>query len=450
MSANAVGWRLSEVCVAMSSSTGSRAVVRPAFSLLWLVALISACGGGDSTPGGSRGGQGTIAGAPGQQGNGNSQGTAGAAGAGGDGFGNSMMMTMAPRTMPPAAVNPNACQSTSMKAETGLAAVDIVWIIDGSGSMIDEAARLQQNMASFTSTIAMAGVDTHVVLIGPDDLAMGSTLAGSGQYRFVKDDVDSFNALDRLIARFADYSTFLRPAAHVHFIIVTDDESRYMNLGAPMERAEGFRTAMDGLLAVPFTVHAIASPGMANELPCTPVVEDPAFQKCCLDSFFGFLTPLPPGCDMYGMKINLFECPALGGAAANGVTYQQLVTATTGVFANICAADWSKVFSSLSDAVIESAPLPCNYPIPPAPAGMSLDRNKVNVKYTPQGADPAMVQPYGKVGGVDGCGDLSAWYFDNEMTPTQVMLCPTACNAVGSGTGGSVDVLFGCETVVVK
>jgi hypothetical protein len=81
---------------------------------------------------------------------------------------------------------------------------------------------------------------------------------------------------------------------------------------------------------------------------------------------------------------------------------------------------------------------------------MSLDRNKVNVKYTPQGADPASVQPYGKVAGVDACGDLAAWYFDNEMAPTQVMLCPGACNAVGAGTGGSVDVLFGCATVVVK
>ena len=80
---------------------------------------------------------------------------------------------------------------------------------------------------------------------------------------------------------------------------------------------------------------------------------------------------------------------------------------------------------------------------------MSLDKGKVNVKYIPQGGDPSTVQPYGKVAGADACGDLSAWYFDNDLAPTEVLLCPAACTAVGSGAGGSVDVLFGCATVVV-
>src|ERR1044071_3545297 len=112
----------------------TKAHLRPAFGVVFsAVLLASGCGSGDGT-GGGRTGAGTVTPAPGQQGNGMSpgagSGAAMAGGGGSDGFGNSMTMGMKPRELPPMAVDPNACQSTSMKAETGLAAVDIVWIID--------------------------------------------------------------------------------------------------------------------------------------------------------------------------------------------------------------------------------------------------------------------------------------------------------------------------------
>jgi hypothetical protein len=347
-------------------------------------------------------------------------------------------------------VDADACQSTGKTAETGLAAVDIVWIIDGSGSMVDEAERLQMNIDNFVSTISAAGVDTHVVLIGEQDLVPpASMLAQSGNYLFVNDKVDSWNALDRLIARFPDYKQFLRPTAHVHFIVVTDDESRYMNLATPDERAMNFRSAMDGLLGGGYTVHAIASPGNEGELACIPESVDPAIAKCCQDYLLNLFLTYPAGCDQYMDQVTVLTCPFLGGASAPGVTYQRLATSTSGVFASICAQDWTTVFGSLSDAVIESAPLPCNYAIPPPPAGMSFDRSKVNVKYTPQGADSSSVQPYSKVSDSAACGDRTGWYFDNDAMPSEVLLCPAACEAVGGGQGGKVDVLFGCATIVV-
>jgi hypothetical protein len=337
-----------------------------------------------------------------------------------------------------------------MTAKTGLAAVDIVWIIDGSGSMADEAQRLQMNIDSFVSTISAAGVDTHVVLVGEQDLVpAGSMLATSGNYLFVQDKVDSWNALDELIARFPDYQKFLRPTAHVHFIVVTDDESRYMNLGTPDQRAMGFQSAMDGMLDAEFTVHAIASPGNEGDLPCIPDSVDPAVAKCCQDYLLNLFLTYPAGCDQYMDQVTILTCPFLGGAAAPGVTYQRVTTNTSGVFASICSEDWTTVFGSLSDAVIESAPLPCNYAIPPPPSGMSFDRGKVNVKYTPEGADPASVQPYGKVSDAAACSDRLGWYFDSDAAPSEVLLCPSACEAVGGGQGGMVDVLFGCATIVV-
>jgi hypothetical protein len=392
------------------------------------------------------GGAGGTGSAHGDAGSGNAGAGAGAAGT--DNFGNSGMMTSMMHGSQQPMVNPDACQSTGQTAMTGIAAVDIVWVIDGSGSMSDEAERLQMNIDNFTSTISASGVDTHVVLVGQKDLVpANSMLAQSGKYLFVQDDVDSWNAFERLVARFPDYKSFLRPSAHVHFIVVTDDESRYMNLQTPDERAMGFQTAMDGLLDSEFTVHAIASPGNEGDLPCIPDSVDPAIAKCCQDYIASLFLTFPMGCDMD--KVTILTCPFLGGAAAPGVTYQREVTNTGGVFASICSEDWTQVFGSLSDAVIASAPLPCDYAIPPPPTGMSFDRTKVNVKYTPQGADPASVQPYGKVKDADACGDEDGWYFDDDTNPTKVMLCPTTCAAVGGGEGGAVDVLFGCATVVV-
>jgi len=415
-------------------------------SAVLLMVVGSACGAGDAGSGsrGAPNGTALNGGTPQAGSGGSNQGT--------DAFGNSTTKvdTSGASMMQPV-VDSDACQSTGKSAETGLAAVDIVWIIDGSGSMADEAERLQMNIDSFVASISSAGVDTHVVLVGETDLVpAGSNLATSGNYLYVQDKVDSWNALDRLIERYPDYQSFLRPTAHVHFIIVTDDESRYMGLGTPEARAQGFEMAMDGMLDAEFTVHAIASPGTADDLPCIPESVPAEVAKCCQDYILGLFLTYPAGCDAYMDQVTPLNCPFLGGAAAPGVTYQDVATSTGGVFASICAEDWTGVFSSLSDAVIESAPLPCNYAIPPPPQGMSFDVGKVNVKYTPPGADPNSVQPYGHVADADACGDREAWYFDDPTVPSEVLLCPSVCEQVGSGQGGTVDVLFGCATIMVQ
>ena len=346
-------------------------------------------------------------------------------------------------------VDPAACQSTGKQAEAGLASADIVWVIDGSGSMVDEAQRVQTNIDSFVTGITAAGVDTHVVMLGENDLVpAGSTLAQSGNYLYIDDEVDSTNALQRIVERFADYQSFLRPNAHVHFIVVTDDEARFMNLNTPQERAQAFQTDMAGRLAS-FSLHAIASPGNPGDLPCAPESVPAEIVQCCRDYLLTFFTAVPAGCEQH-MQVNPLDCAFIGGAAAPGTTYFELARTTNGVGSSICAEDWTMVFGSLRDAVIESAPLPCNYAIPPPPAGMSFQRGLVNVKYTPAGADPMTVTPYPGVANAMACGDKLAWHYDNPDAPTEVLLCPRACETVGAATGGSVDVLFGCATILVE
>src|SRR5262245_27178640 len=51
------------------------------------------------------------------------------------------------------------------EATQATAPVDILWVIDNSGSMGEEEDRVQDNMNNFAMSIAASGVDYHVIVI---------------------------------------------------------------------------------------------------------------------------------------------------------------------------------------------------------------------------------------------------------------------------------------------
>jgi hypothetical protein len=87
--------------------------------------------------------------------------------------------------------------------------------------------------------------------------------------------------------------------------------------------------------------------------------------------------------------------------------------------------------------------LPCQWKIPPTPAGQQFDPQKVNVRFTPKGGSP---QDFGYVAQADCSRASNAWYFDNPNQPTQVFVCPTTCDMLKASAGAEVDVAFGCAT----
>ena len=374
-------------------------------------------------------------------------------------FRNSARPVFEPQEQPTAGTSADPegpCPSIARTATPDLGPADVVWIIDGSGSMLDEAERLQRNLDSFASTVSGAGVDTRVVLIAQLDLVpAGSALAQGGNYLFVPAMVDSHNALDLLVASYDAYASFLRPEAHVHFIVVTDDESQYAALPTAQQRATGFRDAMDSLLTMQYTLHTVSSPVEEGDPPCLPQAVTQEVLDCCLTCFFLCFDAPPAGCehllDPNGAPlINPLSCGFLGGAARPGVTYYTLAEMTGGVAASICADDWTHVFGALSEAVIESAPLPCAYPIPDPPPGMFFERAKVNVRFTPTGAPADSVDPFPAVPSADACGDDTAWYYDNPGAPAEIVLCPASCAAVRSDRGGEMQIVFGCDTLLLE
>jgi hypothetical protein len=378
--------------------------------LAFLVALALGCSAADPD---SNGGRTTTSGG--------SSGASGAAGAGASG-GSSGVGGIDNPTDPLAGmgglggmggsgggVDPEMCQSVSQTAEVMPGPVDIVWAIDTSGSMVDEVAAVNANITNFATMIQSAGIDHHVVMLASNDVALGTPLGDdAAHYLWMLSAVGSNNALQVMLDMYASYSSFLRPNAPLHLVVVTDDETW-------LPAAE-FRTQMEMLSGKQFIFHAIASENastdpMALPLPCTGA------------------------CGI----------PIVCGAFAPGLEYYNLADATGGQKSSICAADWSTVFGPLQEAVIESVPLPCNYPIPMPPDGETLDPEKVNMELTAQGTATKMVIPRAPSEG--DCMANQAWFYDDPAAPTQLLLCPATCELAQAG--GTVDIAFGCETVVI-
>jgi hypothetical protein len=319
-------------------------------------------------------------------------------------------------------VGGDSCAAEGAEAEVGLQGADIVWVIDNSCSMAVEAAAVQANMNRFTTSLIDQGINVNMVLISsamvagmcdPSDwlcalsggfnygVCIGAPF-GSGMCpmdskppNFLHLDlpVGSTNALQMVTDTYSQWSHMMRPGTSKHFAVVTDDDS---------------------------DVDAATFTQRVNAL-------DPAmFASWRYHGIFSFTA-----------------CP---DAASVGTVHQQLVTQTGGVAGDLCTQQFDPVFDLLAMDVAEKAEIACDWPIPAPPTGQTLDKNKVNVRYTRPdntGVDVLRIPP-----GED-CGDREGWVYDNDELPSQVIACPASCDGFRA-TGGKVDVLFGCASVLVE
>jgi hypothetical protein len=70
----------------------------------------------------------------------------------------------------------------------------------------------------------------------------------------------------------------------------------------------------------------------------------------------------------------------------------------------------------------------------------------VNVWFTPQGGAEEIIY---KVGGAAACDpNLGGWYYDNPNNPTEIILCPKSCEAIG-GSKGNIRIELGCTTIEI-
>lgn len=295
------------------------------------------------------------------------------------------------------------CADTRVDADKKPGSVNVVWVIDTSGSMRGEAAQVQQNLNGFSQQIVDAGLaDYRVVVVSersfvnvPDPLGSDAT-----HFLHVEQRVGSQAPLQALLDRFADYHDFLIADALTHFVAVTDDNS---NLSG-----QDWQAQMTSALGNDnFRLNAIASP------------------------------PGESSVDLFGFSVGACTGPN-GSASRAGDAYWQAAMATGGATFSICSGDWSMLLDELAMSVSESATVPCSLSLPASPQGQVLDYDTVNVVL----GNSALP----RVDGESACGSKAGWYYDDPAAPSGIQLCPSSCDAAVNG--GSLQVALGCTTIV--
>jgi hypothetical protein len=303
------------------------------------------------------------------------------------------------------------CAAAAVEADLVARPSDIIWIVDQSGSMDQETSHVQQKINDFATLIDASGIDYRVVMIadpGADNaICVPPPLAGpacgdNDRFRLVPSEVDSNDGPELSVTEYPLYQDFLRAGAAKHLVFVTDDNSDW---SADQLTAELLALAPDGMFTG-FEVHGI----------------------------YAFGTPGGEGCD-----------GPFGSGAAEGTVYTELIADTGGASGVICTGDWDQVFADISEAVVDGAQVSCELAIPPPPDGETLDPDRVNVRYLEGGVGPGVTLTR-----VDSAADCAAggWYYDDNLAPTLIILCPSSCSDIQNDPAASLQVEFGCSTVV--
>ncbi|KIG17772.1 hypothetical protein DB30_02805 [Enhygromyxa salina] len=312
------------------------------------------------------------------------------------------------------------CAAVSEQAQNQFAPVDIVFVIDTSGSMSDEKNFVQQNMNMFSTQIFLANIDHHVVMIAessPDGPCIGVPL-GSGscpadtklpEYLHVVETVGSTNALEKILSTEQLWSTSIRPNSVKHLVVVSDDNSS-MN-------AANFDMAFKAL--------------------------NPDYANYFFHAIVAFEAPDPLDCAL-GASCCLSFIPLSEEA---GDVYLDLVSLTGGVAGDLCDQQFGPVFNQIAQSVQQNLPLACEWEIPEPPEGDTFDANKVNVELLLDGQPESVYYVENEAA----CNGGDGWfYLPDAINPQSIRICPETCTRTQNATQASVDILFGCDTVPVE
>ncbi|GEM_PF-678729 len=85
--------------------------------------------------------------------------------------------------------------------------------------------------------------------------------------------------------------------------------------------------------------------------------------------------------------------------------------------------------------------LPCEWALPAPPAGETLDPTLVNVNVVDVATTPMVYVPsFAECPLAAG----PAWYYDDALAPTKILVCPATCDLLTAQTTARVEVLLGC------
>ncbi len=335
--------------------------------------------------------------------------------------------------------------------------VDIILVLDNSGSMEDELAAVEQNInVNFAAILAESGIDYRVILISrhrrevreeagesSTSICVSSPLSAatdcddtarpafSERFFHYSVKINSDDSFDVLLDTFAPpfqnsgredkfdqapdgWSAWLRPGAKKVFLEMTDDAAQMASASFVEELTALSPSAFGTADAPRFVFHSIV--GVAEKDPPTAAYlpEEPLVSERC-------------------------EGNATDVKNA-GAPYQELSRLTGGLRFPLCQFDgFDVVFRRIAEDVVVTNGVACDFAIPTPPAGQALNLDQLAVSLARgDGSGPLQL---GQTASLAEC-QASAFY----IADARINLCPAACDAVRRDPSSDVEVLFTCKS----
>jgi hypothetical protein len=361
---------------------------------------------------------------------------------------------------PPSNDVPLACVIDKESAELVRQPVDIILLLDNSGSMSDELEAVEANInVNFASILASSDVDYRVILISrhrqePRDaseeastsICVSSPLSGLEDCSEAEQPVFS--------ERFFQYSTKLESNDSFDVLIDTyappfgsDREEKFDQ--APLGWSAWLRTGAkkvvlemtddDEDMPIDAFVSALVELGPEH------FGSDPTRPTFVFHSIIGLAEKATPtSAYLPDEPVQTATCTGNDNRVVNaGESYQELSRLTGGLRFPLCQfGAYDVVFQRIAEDVVQTREIACDLSIPPAPPGLELDLNNVAIEYAPGGA--AAPVKFGQALTVQECPS-NAFYIAND----RLNLCPSTCAAVRRDPVATLTVLFTCESQLI-
>jgi hypothetical protein len=337
--------------------------------------------------------------------------------------------------------------------------VDIILVLDNSGSMAQELQAVEDNInVNFASILAASDVDYRVILlsrhrkdvraasgVSSTSICVSSPLSGlatcpgpvpvnAARFFHYNEKIESHDSLENILLFYnrADtrsgltkvgYHEWLRVGAKKVFLEMTDDDE-----GGPDD-------------AQPYTVESFFA--ALVKLDPAQFGADPTKPNIVWHSIIG-LAERPTPSDAYQPTEGVQPGKCTGNAdkiSSAGPIYQEMSRRTGGLRFPLCQfGAYDVVFHRIAEDVVTKAQVACDFPLPEAPPKQTLELDKIAVSYGTGQGTPAQL----KQAKTSADCQADAFYIENS----RVYLCTEACDAV-KASGANVQVLFTCESQII-
>jgi hypothetical protein len=333
-----------------------------------------------------------------------------------------------------------ACAAVRATATLQKTPVDVIFVIDNSGSMTAEIVEVEKRINSdFATIIKDSGIDYKIIMISShgdsanQQICVRSPLSGTTCMPIPAQpantptffhhslQIRSTDSYQKIISSYANWSGQLRNGAFKTFVEISDDTNSGNFADGTAATAANFDTKLRALSQTHFgtaTNRNYIFHGIIG------VPNNPA----------GANVPWPPTAAVQNTKCT--------SAADVGVVHQNLAIMTGGLRYPICnTSDYSPVFRAVADGVIKGAKVACDFDIPPPPPMKEYKLDTAQLEFTPSGGGTPRI--FNSVPDQASCKPDAFYILNNR-----VYLCGTTCTDVQADGGAKIEFLLECNVTI--